>query len=103
MLGLASNLNTDASRIIVACLLLIVAIVVLSLGILWYRRRWLNSSDTTSGTSWNLDDLRNLCEQGKITEEEYRAMRDSIIGTYTSKDSSDTEDAATQTDDGGIT
>ncbi|MHC4441161.1 MAG: SHOCT domain-containing protein [Planctomycetota bacterium] len=102
MVTLATNVEADASRIIVAGVILILAIIVLSLGIIWYRRRWLNRSEPTSTIPWTLDDLRNLYDQGDITEQEYRAMRDSIIATYTSKEPSKPETRATQTGNDGI-
>ena len=102
MLTLATNVDDEAGRIIVAGILLILAIIILSLGIIWYRRRWLNRSETTSTTPWTLDDLRKLYDQGDISEQEYRAMRESMIAAYKSKEPSKAEPKATQTGHDGI-
>ncbi|UCD27656.1 MAG: hypothetical protein JSV03_11150 [Planctomycetota bacterium] len=83
-----------ASRIIVACLLLILALVVLGLIIWYYRRRWLDISESPSGTPWTLDDLEKMYEKGDINEEEYRSMRESIIAAFTDKKSIKTDSAA---------
>ena len=103
MYSLVVTVGSDASRIIVACVLLIVAIIILSLGILWYRRRCLNTSETTSATPWTLEDMRALYERGDITEAEYRAMRESMIASLKAGKTPDSETTATQEGDGGIT
>lgn len=58
---------------------LLLLIVVLSAGVWYYRRRWL-SSDDTSTAPWTLDDIRRLRDEGKLTPDEYQALRATMIG-----------------------
>jgi uncharacterized membrane protein len=68
--------------IVVACLVLMVAAIILFVAIMWYRRHWLDSGDSASSAAWTLDDLRRLRDQGSMTEEEYQAARTAMIASY---------------------
>ena len=61
---------------------LLLAVIVL-FGVVWYyRRRWLTLGEPTRGTPWTLDDLRRMREAGQITEEEYRALRATLVAAF---------------------
>lgn len=81
---LASLITANASRIVVASILLGLAVIVLSVGLWYYRRRWLNSTDS-SGAPWTLEDLRRLRDSGELTEEEYEALRATLKNAYRSE------------------
>lgn len=66
--------------IVIACSLLIGALIVLYVGLSYYRRNWLGGTDDSPGAPWTLQDLRALREEGAISEEEYEKMRAAIIG-----------------------
>jgi len=80
-IGQAVNTWAYAGWIIATCLILLVAGIILYVGVLFYRRRWLDSS-SGSTEPWTLDDLRRLRSQGDVTEDEYQAMRAAIIDSY---------------------
>ncbi len=64
--------------------ILLVAIIVLGSAVMLYRRKFLSDNDSgTSRDPWSLDDLHELRSQGKITDDEFRAMRSAIIRAYT--------------------
>ena len=72
------------AQVVFWCLILIGSIIVLFLGIWYYRRRWLAADQPDSGTQtpWTFDDLRRMKEQGQITEEEYRVLRANLIAAF---------------------
>ncbi len=45
-----------------------------------YLRRWMRSSDAAPARGFTLADLRDLHRQGKMTDAEYGAARDQIVG-----------------------
>ena len=61
---------------------LLLAVIVLFGAVWYYRRRWLTRSELTGGTPWTLDDLRRMHEAGQITEEEYRALRATLVAAF---------------------
>ena len=81
---LASVVSESASRIVVACGLLGMALVVLALGLWYYRRRWVNDAETGS-SPWTFEEIRALRDRGDITEEEYQALRAQLLGTASPK------------------
>ena len=84
--ALASMSSDDVTQIILWCTVLILAIVVLFLGVWYYRRRWIETSAGSSDqTPWTLDDLRNMKEAGQLSEEEYQALRASMIAAFRPK------------------
>ena len=61
---------------------LLLAVIVL-FGVAWYyRRRWLIRSESAGRTPWTLDDLGRMREAGHITEEEYRALRATLVAAF---------------------
>jgi len=78
MMAQSGNIKELSIWILITCLLLLAGIVILGLGVWYYRRRWLGS-DETAGTPWTLEDLRRLRDQGDLSEEEYETMRAAMI------------------------
>jgi flagellar biosynthesis/type III secretory pathway M-ring protein FliF/YscJ len=73
--------------IVVACLILMVAAIILFVVIAWYRRRWLESGASSQGEAWTLDDLQRLRDQGAMSEQEYLAARAVMIEGFRGKGS----------------
>jgi len=69
-------------QIIFWCAVLAGLVFVLFGGLWYYRRRWLRSMDSHSGTPWTFDDLRIMKEQGQISEDEYRSLRAAMVAAY---------------------
>lgn len=78
---LASRVSENVGTILLASLMLGAAFLVLAVGV-WYYRRWQAGHDRESTAPWTFDDLRKLREQGKLTDEEYHALRASMIGFH---------------------
>jgi hypothetical protein len=78
---LATDVSGKAVGIILACLMLMGALLLLGIGI-WYVRRW-QRGEADSSAPWTFDDLRKLRDQGNLTEDEYQTLRAEIIGMYT--------------------
>ena len=71
------------SRIMVACGLLILAVIVLGIGLTIVRRRLRDASTPgPGGQPWTLDDVERMRERGDLTESEYRAMRATLVAAY---------------------
>ncbi len=79
---LGASVAENSSRILIWSGVLLLLLIGLSAGVWYYRRRWL-SSDETSSTSWTLDDIRRLRDEGTLTAAEYQALRATMIGAYT--------------------
>jgi hypothetical protein len=58
-----------------AAVLLILAMVVLGYGLLWLRRRLRRWSEPPAGAGFELQQIRDLLREGKITPEEYQRLR----------------------------
>jgi hypothetical protein len=72
--------------VVVACLVLMVAALILFAAIAWYRKRWLDPGSSSS-EAWTLDDLRRLRDEGAMNEQEYQAARSAMIEAYRGKGS----------------
>lgn len=81
---LAAKIADNAGTIILTCLMLGAAFLVLGLG-LWYYRRWRDRLNAPVSTSWTLDDLRKMREQGQLSEQEYQTLRAQLIHEYSGK------------------
>lgn len=78
--------SSDAiGRIWIACLWLMGAVVLLGLGVWYYRKYWLDPPTTDSTSAWTLDDLRKLHECGELSTEEYQRLRSVMIGSVKEK------------------
>ena len=75
----------DIQRIIVACVLLIGAILVLSAAYWYYRKRYYHEEKLSDGQPWSFEDLRQMRAQGKLTEAEYQALRASLVAAFRSE------------------
>lgn len=101
--GLASITQQNARDIIVACGLLIAALIVLAVFVWYYRRRWVVGVDTSS-LPWTFEDLRRLRDQGELSEEEYQRLRAAMIGAATGEPHPSTPHASpTESDASGDT
>jgi hypothetical protein len=78
----ATGIAGKAGEILIAGSLLVIFFLALGVG-LWYYRRWRGEPDPPSSVPWTLDDLRKLRAQGMLTDTEYQALRDTIIGLHT--------------------
>jgi len=78
----AGKIGSQASGLMITVLVLIMVIIIFGIGMLIYRRRWLDSANQTSSTPWTLDDVQKLYDRGEITTEEYQAMRNAIIAAF---------------------
>ncbi len=78
---MATTVQVYVEKIIVAGGLLVGALIVLWLGVWYYRRRWLGSEESGVRPAWTLEDLRRLRESGQISESEYQALRGLTIGS----------------------
>jgi hypothetical protein len=72
----------NVAQIIFWCLVLALAVLVLFGGLWYYRRRWLRMPDSPAGTPWTFEDLQKMKEQGQISDEEYRALRATMIASF---------------------
>jgi hypothetical protein len=69
--------------------------VFLVLGVVvWAARRWLRGVKDAAAAPWTFEDLRNLRDQGKLTEAEYQTLRGEMIGMYTKEVHPDASPAA---------
>lgn len=78
---LAVDMADYAMRIIIACAMLMGAFIVLCLSVWYYRRRYY-ASESSREPVWTFDDLRVMRESGEISEDEYQALRASLLGAY---------------------
>lgn len=79
---LAASVAEKSGGIILWSGVLLLAVVVLSLGVWYYRRRWISTVDSPSSTPWTFEDIRRLRDTGAITDEEYQALRATIVGSF---------------------
>lgn len=79
---LAAVTADNAWKIIVACGLLMAAVIVLFLAVWYYRKRVLQSDESSSAALWTFEDLRRMRDRGDLTDEEYQSLRAAMIGAY---------------------
>ena len=92
---LAATVTENSSKILVWSGILLALLIVLSLGVWYYRRRWLSPDDLPS-SAWTLDDIRRLRDEGALTSEEYQALRAAMIGAiHPGRSTADTTQPAT--------
>ena len=78
----APVVDQAAGRILAACGLLLAAVVVLCVGVWYYRRWWLGDRETLGPTGWTFADLRRMRDQGELSEEEYQSLRAALLGSH---------------------
>lgn len=76
---LAAMIQQNTQRILFALSLLGGAVIVLGLGLWYYRRRWSRWEDT-SAAPWTLEEIRALRDRGAINEQEYQVLRAQVLG-----------------------
>lgn len=82
MTATLAAINAEGARqIIIACALLIGALVVLIAGVWYYRRHYLSSAESAEPL-WTFDDLRKMRQKGDLSEAEYQKLRAALIGLY---------------------
>lgn len=88
ILGIQVKINVQSILILSGALLGL--IVLLFVG-LWYYRRWfLSKEDTEEQTeAWTLQDLRRMKAEGKISEEEFQALREAMLAGFRKKEVSE--------------
>jgi hypothetical protein len=81
--SLVLGAESDSWTIIIACAVLMGALIVFYIvATVYYRRFRESSSSSDDQTPWTLDDLRKLRDQGDLTPEEYQKLRAAIIGAF---------------------
>ena len=75
----ATQIHTRS--IIIACLWLMGAVILLGVGLWYYRKYWLAPPGDGQSPAWTLDDLRSLHERGELSTEEYQRLRAVMIGS----------------------
>ena len=73
-------------RIVVACTLLMGAIIVMFLAIWYYRKRFLIDGRPPSSQTWTFHDIREMRDRGDLTEGEYQALRASMTAAFRRSD-----------------
>lgn len=68
----------NIQRIWMSLGLIAAAVVVLGIGV-WYYRRWYRSDGPTN-SSWTLEDFRKMRDRGELTEAEFQRLRASVLG-----------------------
>lgn len=103
--SLAVQVADYATQIIIACAMLMGAFLVLCLSIWYYRRRYF-ASENSHQPGWTFEDLRRMRERGELSEDEYQALRASLLGAYGARspkpDSSGTGKNAEQLEEQGL-
>jgi len=94
MIAQAPDVGDQASRIIIVCLVLFAALIIFYVVARIFWRKWLKRPESGKNP-WSLDDLRDLHQQGDITDEEYRAMRETIIAGFRGEKSETQQKIAT--------
>jgi hypothetical protein len=84
MIGmLAAEIADSVTEILLWGASLLAAVIVLFGGVWYYRSRWLNPDESEPRRQpWTLDDLRQMKQQGQISDEEYQALRESIVAAF---------------------
>ncbi len=81
-MDIPAAINPEATRqIVLASLLLIGAIIALFWAVGYYRKRFLLDDQPSGPQAWSLEDIRGMRDRGELTEEEYTALRASLIGS----------------------
>lgn len=78
---LAVQMGDRIGQIIFWCLVLLGLLFVLCVGLWYYRRRVLGPVDKLE-QAWTFQDIRDMRDRGELTEEEYQAIRQTMIGAY---------------------
>lgn len=79
--------KTTTGDILLWSLVLIGGIVALG-GVVWLIRRWAFAGLESSTEEWSLQHLRDMRADGRLTEEEFQALKAKIINQYTGGDPS---------------
>lgn len=78
--------NQSLSKLWVWIVILLVVVFVGAIAIFWLRRSLLSpGNDTTPNPGSLLDHLRELHEQGEMSDEEFKAARAKLLGEHTPK------------------
>ena len=78
-MALAAVVPGNALWIIVACLLLIGVVIAMAAIVFKVRRHWVAPADSAQATPWTLHGLRQMRDQGGMTEEEFESVRATMI------------------------
>ena len=77
-IGFVANIGIPARGVLIACLALLLVVLVASVLVVYVRRRWIGGSEGNV-ESWTLSDLRRLRDEGRLSAEEFEAMRTAMI------------------------
>lgn len=98
--ALLAELTPEQSKnAVVGSIILIVIVLVLFGGVFFYRK-WLNAEETTSNEGFTLSDLRRLHKEGKMSTEEFEKAKAVLIGSL--KASADKPTQGPKTDPPGF-
>ncbi len=84
-LWLGSASSRDVVDVVVLLGAALVLVVLGTLGVVWARRRLVDTDDDASTAGLTLHDLRQLHARGELTDEEFEAAKAAIIGAHAPK------------------
>jgi hypothetical protein len=72
----------NTSWIVAVCVSLIGVTVVAFLAVRYYYRRVFGQNEASGAQSWTFEDLKRMKDEGQLTQEEYQALRASLISSF---------------------
>ena len=85
MPNLATATWQNMTQVLIWGGVLILAVVVFFTGLWYYRKLLLRDDPDVGGVAWTLDDLHRMRQEGQLTEEEYRALRATMVAAFQGK------------------
>ena len=79
---LIAETSKQVTEIVIWCGLLMLAVIVLFGGLWYYRRRLFVTDEPAKREPWTLEDLRQMKERGEVSDEEYQALRETMIAAF---------------------
>ncbi len=78
--------QSDTADVIVWGIILIVAISGLAFLVWWAKRRFVTSDSQPNGGDWTLQHLRDMRNEGQITEAEFESLKAKAISAASSSE-----------------
>ncbi len=78
MLAQKQMMQEDITSIVIFCIILILAILLIWIVYGFARSRFTKTEKRPASSFWSLDDIRKLRDQGQLSEEEYKNLRDIV-------------------------
>ena len=67
-------------------LLLLAALVALFMAFMWFRKWFKAEQETTADEPFSLEDLRQMLQDGRLTQDEFTRLKDQMIATLKPKE-----------------